>query len=131
LVPTIYDEVSQIEDVTSYPFRQRKSEMPIYKDYSSDYFNIQKIFLKKNLICYDRAWYSELMFWLQDDFCDSDDNFEFRKIELSRSYHEKQNAPRNANVLFSLVLGMDSDKKVNIITTEKILDFLGNLGGFQ
>ena len=33
--------------------------------------------------------------------------------------------------MLNLVIGLDSSKKINIVTTYKILEFLGDWGGFR
>ena len=34
-------------------------------------------------------------------------------------------------IKISITLGLDNNKKVNVVTTQKILEFLGDLGGFK
>ena len=31
---------------------------------------INKIFLNMNKVCYDRKWYSDVLFWNDDEHCD-------------------------------------------------------------
>lgn len=35
------------------------------------------------------------------------------------------------SIYLSLTLGLDDNKRVNVVTTQKALEFLGDLGGFK
>ena len=71
-VPTIYDETTYFKNAHDYPFQNRKIEMPLAvgeKLPRGQVYN-HNIFLKKNQACYDVQWYSELLFWREDEYCD-------------------------------------------------------------
>ena len=76
----IYDEVTNFKDVSSYPFEKRKNTLSanlntgysskpgMYKDAL-----VSKIFLNLNKVCYDKQWYSDILFWRDDEYCEQDD----------------------------------------------------------
>ena len=83
LTPIIYDEVTNFKDATSYPFEKRKNTLigNIYHDKKQDQTNfsenedtvLTKIYLKMDKICYDKIWYSDILFWKDDEYCDEND----------------------------------------------------------
>ena len=80
MTPIIYDEVTHFKDANSYPFEKRKNilignKLPNNKlslDGSEDGL-ITKIFLKMDKICYDKIWYSDILFWQDNEYCDDND----------------------------------------------------------
>ena len=88
-VPTIYDEVDFFKNAIDYPFQMRKNEMPrAANDYgSTSTLNRYNIVLRKNTVCYDKHWYSQLFFWSTDEYCDveNQENFEYSKLQFSKN----------------------------------------------
>jgi hypothetical protein len=39
-----------------------------------------------NKVCYDTRWYSELIFWESDDYCEpeNEENYKYKKLQFSR-----------------------------------------------
>ena len=80
LNPVIYDEVTNFKDATSYPFEKRKNLLPTvivpkdtlfeYNPWSREPGQVSKIFLNLNYVCYDKNWYSDLLFWNSDEYCE-------------------------------------------------------------
>ena len=97
---------------------------------------LRKIFLNVAKVCFDKKWYSDILFWNTDELCEGggdssagDAGPHYKKIQYSREIIETQKVFNGC--ILSLMVGLDSFKKVSVVKTYKILEFLGDWGGFK
>ena len=92
--PVIYDEVEEFKNAVLYPFKRRKNELKGMNPKLNSDGNLlwQKINIKKNLVCYDNQWYSDLIFWKKLGCTNLDDDslYKYNKIKYSDSHLELQ-----------------------------------------
>jgi hypothetical protein len=95
-------------------------------------YTMFSLYLRKNVVCYDNDIFSQLWFW-RDQKCDIENttNFEHQKIQLSKFGSEIGISNPFKEIYFGVLLGMDSEMKTHVLTSYKLLDFLGDLGGFK
>ena len=83
ITPVIYDEISNFKDATSYPFEKRKNTLisskndePKFDAEGSFYVDgeVRKIYLNTAKVCFDRKWYSDILFWNDDEPCEENDD---------------------------------------------------------
>ena len=136
MTPIIYDEISNFKDASSYPFEKRKNTLIANKNdgphNGADMFKegeLRKIFLNVAKVCFDKKWYSDILFWRDDEPCDGEDSEQYKKIQFSREIIQKQKVFNGC--ILSLMVGLDSFKQVSVVKTYKILEFLGDWGGFK
>ena len=80
VTPIIYDEISNFKNSTSYPFEKRKNTLIANKN-DNPYAGVtmfkqgelRKIFLNVATVCFDKKWYSDILFWRDDGPCDGED----------------------------------------------------------
>mmetsp|Transcript_42432 Transcript_42432/g.65108 ORF Transcript_42432/g.65108 Transcript_42432/m.65108 type:complete len:133 (+) Transcript_42432:552-950(+) len=92
--------------------------------------------LKNSLVCLDDSIWSELIFW-KDDKCDilNTTLYDFHKLKVSAHQVEGENPvelgiPGNKKFWLLVNVGLDSQKEVTVVKSYKLLEFLGDLGGF-
>lgn len=77
----------------------------------------------------DKNILSDLLFW-RGEKCDPEDTskFDFQKLKLAS--HNLEEQILDSNVYFILDFAMDSQKQIHIVSSYKVLEFLGDIGGF-
>lgn len=91
--PVVYDQVevfSKVSDHQVYPFKPRKSNMPLMRMFNKLEYgskgSVQYLesTLQLSYVCYDKYIYQEFMFW-EDEKCDiersQDSEFQYLKLE--------------------------------------------------
>ena len=92
---------------------------------------MHKLYLQRNVVCYDNDIFHEFMFWKQSA-CDTSDtsNFDHQKIKLSR--HAIETSPySDDNFLLMIKLEMENKVQINVIRSYKLMEFFGDIIGFS
>ena len=92
ITPIIYDEITNFKDAVSYPYEKRKNtlisnknEIPNDPAAGNAIFKqgeLRKVFLNVESVCFDKKWYSDILFWKSDEPCGDggDSKLKFKKI---------------------------------------------------
>ena len=74
-----------------------------------------EVFFRKNEICYDLQWWSDLLFWSTENYCDDLENNKYVNLQFSRSSNIMQKGPEDSlmgksPIYLSMTLALDSNK---------------------
>ena len=137
--PVIYDEIEFFTTGTTYPYKRRKSDLPFASSFTmksgatgnTDMIKVHQIRLRKSIVCFDQDILSEFFFW-KEEKCDpeNDAGFDFQKIKFTSHFFEEQRIGPIGEVHFIMQFALDSQKQISVVTSYKMLEFLGDLGGF-
>ena len=96
---------------------------------------LHKLQIRKNVVCFDTNILASLMFW-KEQKCDIIDTrgFDFQKYKLASHSFDTviiTDQPKGSSELkFMMYFGLDSQKQINVVSTQQILDVIGEIGGF-
>ena len=118
-----------MSNINENPFSDEPSD-----DIWSKMGSVRKIFLNTAEVCYDKKWYSDIEFWRKNEPCNNPYNIKLRqghyhKIQFSREQIEHQKVFKGSYL--TMVIGLDNNKKISVVETYKILEFLGDWCGFK
>ena len=106
--PAIYDELEFFKESGMYPFNKRKNSLPSIINGNSDkYMKIHSVNLRKNEVCFNKNYLSELLFW-RDEKCEEPEDFQYKKFKFESSTIETEK--KVFTQYMGMVVGLDSQK---------------------